>query len=174
MNMSLKFVPKRQINNIPALVQIMAWRRQGDKPLSEPMLARLPMHICVTQPQWVKHFPNYNTRQWLSLQYGIIINWNEWIRTDGDLQKRQQKNYDNMDKSTYIQQLRSLKQLHFQIKHHPTQHYCENDIIFHVIGNIGCLWWYINISSGNRVLPSGIKPLSEPTLTQIYVTVVLH
>ena len=34
---SLKFVPKGPINNIPALVQIMAWRRTGDKPLSEPM-----------------------------------------------------------------------------------------------------------------------------------------
>ena len=28
----LKFVPKAPINNIPALVQIMAWRRPGDKP----------------------------------------------------------------------------------------------------------------------------------------------
>ena len=27
------------INNIPALVQIMAWCRPGDKPLSEPMMA---------------------------------------------------------------------------------------------------------------------------------------
>ena len=35
---SLKFVPKGPIDNIPALVQIMAWRRPGDKPLSEPML----------------------------------------------------------------------------------------------------------------------------------------
>ena len=35
---SLKFVPKLRINNIPALVQIMAWRRPGDKPLSEPMM----------------------------------------------------------------------------------------------------------------------------------------
>ena len=35
---SLEFVPKGPINNIPALVQIMAWRRPGDKPLSEPML----------------------------------------------------------------------------------------------------------------------------------------
>ena len=35
---SLKFVPKGQINNIPALVSIMAWRRPGDKPLSEPMV----------------------------------------------------------------------------------------------------------------------------------------
>ena len=38
---SLKFVPKGPINNIPALVQIMAWRRTGDKPLSEPMVTQL-------------------------------------------------------------------------------------------------------------------------------------
>ena len=37
---SLKFVPKCPINNIPVLVQILAWRRPGDKPLSEPMLTR--------------------------------------------------------------------------------------------------------------------------------------
>ena len=48
---SLKFVHKGPINNIPALVQMMAWRRLGDKPLSEPMLVRLPTHICVTRPQ---------------------------------------------------------------------------------------------------------------------------
>ena len=48
-----KFVPTGQINNIPALVQIMAWRRPGDKPLSEPMMVSLPTHICVTRPQWV-------------------------------------------------------------------------------------------------------------------------
>ena len=51
---SLKFVLKGLINNIPALVQKMAWRRPGDKPLSEPMMARSPTHICVTRPQWVK------------------------------------------------------------------------------------------------------------------------
>ena len=46
--------PKGLINDIPALVQIMAWRHAGDKPLSEPMMARLLTHICVTRPQWVK------------------------------------------------------------------------------------------------------------------------
>ena len=51
---SLKFVPKDPINNIPALVQIMAWRRPGDKPLSEPMMVSTLTHICVTRPQWVK------------------------------------------------------------------------------------------------------------------------
>ena len=50
---SLKFVPKDPINNIPSLIQIMAWRRPGDKPLSEPMMVSLPTHICVARPQWV-------------------------------------------------------------------------------------------------------------------------
>ena len=34
---SLKFVPKGPIDNKSALVQVMAWRRTGDKPLREPM-----------------------------------------------------------------------------------------------------------------------------------------
>ena len=50
----LKFVPKVWIKNIPALVQIMAWHRLGDKPLSEPMMVCSLTHICVTRPQWVK------------------------------------------------------------------------------------------------------------------------
>ena len=37
---SLKFVPKGPINNIPTLVQIMAWRPPGNKPLSEPMMTK--------------------------------------------------------------------------------------------------------------------------------------
>ena len=48
------FVPKGLVNNIPALVQIMAWRRPGDKSLSEPMMVNILTYICVTRPQWVK------------------------------------------------------------------------------------------------------------------------
>ena len=51
---SLKFVPKVRINDIPALVQIMAWHQPGDKPLSEPMMVSLLMHLYVTWPQWFK------------------------------------------------------------------------------------------------------------------------
>ena len=51
---SLKFAPKGPINSIPSLVQIMAWRRPGDKPLSEPMMVSLLSHICVIRPQCVK------------------------------------------------------------------------------------------------------------------------
>ena len=53
MKISLKFVLKGPINNIPALPQIVAWRRPGDKPLSEPMMASLLMHIWVT---WLQGF----------------------------------------------------------------------------------------------------------------------
>ena len=42
---SLQSVPKGPIDNIPALVKIMAWRRPGDKPLSEPMMVRFLTHI---------------------------------------------------------------------------------------------------------------------------------
>ena len=36
--MSLKFVPNAPINNVPALVDVMAWRHPGGKPLSQPMV----------------------------------------------------------------------------------------------------------------------------------------
>ena len=51
---SVKFASNVRIDNIPALVQIMAWRRPGDKPLSEPMVVTLLTHICVTRPQWIE------------------------------------------------------------------------------------------------------------------------
>ena len=35
-------------SNIPAWVQIMAWHQPGNKPLSEPMMARLLMHKYVS------------------------------------------------------------------------------------------------------------------------------
>ena len=51
----MKFVPEVRITKISVLVQIMAWRQRGDKPLSGPMMVSLLTHICVTLPQWIKH-----------------------------------------------------------------------------------------------------------------------
>ena len=53
---TLKLLPVCPINNISALVQIMAWRRLGDRPLSEPIMVSLPTHICAIRPQWVNNF----------------------------------------------------------------------------------------------------------------------
>ena len=66
---SLKFVPKGLIKNILALVPIMAWRRQGNKPLSEPMMVRLSTHICIPRPQWVKPLVQFES-------YWTILNTN--------------------------------------------------------------------------------------------------
>ena len=47
---SLKLDYKGSINNIPALVQIMAWHWPATKPLSEPGMVGLLTH---TLPQWI-------------------------------------------------------------------------------------------------------------------------
>ena len=81
---SLKFVPNGPINNIPALGHIMAWRRPGDKPLSEPMMVRLPTHICVTRPQWVEVMAcclrqtNHYLDQWWLLVNQNLRNTFQW------------------------------------------------------------------------------------------------
>ena len=65
---SLHFVPKSPINNKPAFVQVMAWRRTGNKPLPELMLTPVYWRIyaalggdelitsdnglCLTQPSY--------------------------------------------------------------------------------------------------------------------------
>ena len=73
MNISLKIVPKAPINNIPSLVQIMAWCRPGNKPLSEPMMIGLPTHIYVTRPQWINDTDLIFQFIW-SIQY-LLMPW---------------------------------------------------------------------------------------------------
>ena len=70
---SLKFVPRGPINNIPALVLIMAWRHPSDKPLSEPMMVSLLMHTCITRPQWVnQQMESWHCWQYLPRMQGIL------------------------------------------------------------------------------------------------------
>ena len=71
----LKFVPKGLINKIPSFVRIMAWRCQGDRSLSEPMVVSLVVslltHIGVTRPQWVDPF----LINWFFLRQGAYRPW---------------------------------------------------------------------------------------------------
>ena len=81
MNFDQNFIevcPRGSINNIPALVQIMAWRRQGDKPLSKPMMGSFLTHICVTRPQWVKRccFTNWGLMTYV--YYIIHVYMRHW------------------------------------------------------------------------------------------------
>ena len=54
----IKFVPKGPIDNVPALVQIMARCRQGNRPLSEPTMLSLLTHMYVTRSQSINLFVN--------------------------------------------------------------------------------------------------------------------
>ena len=81
-NISLKVVPNDPINIIPALVQIMAWRRLGDKTLSESMVVSLQTHIHVTRPQCVNsqvHVqidPRYSRRKYKLSWYNVFQYFN--------------------------------------------------------------------------------------------------
>ena len=66
---SLKFVSKPPINNIPSMIQIQAWHRPGDKPFYEPMMVRLPTHMCVIRPRSVKKDVAHAKCAWYSLWY---------------------------------------------------------------------------------------------------------
>ena len=82
LKISLKFVPKVWIDNIPALVQMMAWHRPGDKPLSEPMLVSLLTHICITRPQW---FNGCIVTYMLHRTHGEVRYWSATRQIWGDI-----------------------------------------------------------------------------------------
>ena len=48
------------------------------------------------------------------------------------------------------------------------EHFLWNCLLVNATEHI---WWYGNVGSGNGLLLSGNKPLPEPILTQIYVTI---
>ena len=89
----------------------MAWRRLGDKPLSEPMMVSLPTHICVTRPQCVK--------EWLGVrsmpsdypnQYRIIANGtpgrkfrDNWFKTKKDHELRSLKWFSKQNSILNVQ-----------------------------------------------------------------------
>ena len=61
--LSLKFIRNGPINNIQALVQIMAWRRPGDNPLSEPM-AHMSHSASMSSRDWIHD--SIRVSEWLS------------------------------------------------------------------------------------------------------------
>ena len=74
-NISLKFVPNGPINNIPALVQVMVWRRPGDNPLSEPTMVNLLTHICVTRPQCNERNENKSSQMPAVTMANQLVMW---------------------------------------------------------------------------------------------------
>ena len=70
---SLKFDPKGPINNIPTLVQIMAWRRTGDNALSDPMVVYWRIYVSLEPGELIGQICQYHGYWWLGslLRQGI-------------------------------------------------------------------------------------------------------
>ena len=80
LKISLKFVLKGPINDIPALVQIMARRRPGDKPLSEPMMVYRrvfeSLGLNELSHHWIRYWlDTYSVLSYHLNQYGLIVSW---------------------------------------------------------------------------------------------------
>ena len=149
---SLKFVHKGPINNILALVRIMAWRRPGDKPLSEPMMISLMTHICIDRTQWV----NYEHSGWspdLQLRPTFEMRHKDWhsieevpycfsrssIKFQGHTGWKIHHSYSNMSKITRpVAAIKSLKFAFFGLRNLFTRTVM---VLFEKVANCHKMWW---------------------------------
>ena len=182
---SLKFVPKVRINNIPALVQIMAWCRPGDKPLSEPMMASLLAHICVTQPHWVKRATQpFGT--WFILLFRDYNKQVSWCR---HLLSRKSNSFNfycneakrltmfisSVEKTHFGQNICSVQQLYLKITHLPEVEVMSGDsrFLFYFLSGThpwpGC-WGFRMWLVFKNIQKKILKP---PTETRISVIIEL-
>ena len=77
------FVPRSPINNIPALVQMMAWHRSGDKPLSKP----ISVYWRIYAPFGLNELSNYHPShvgwhfRWTQSAFpGLSIHYEWWYQ----------------------------------------------------------------------------------------------
>ena len=82
------FVPKGPIDNIPVLVQIMAWCRPGDKPLSEPIMwltdplgqsASISSHHENVLPRIYTHVANLSCHWFTQLFVTYSFSWPSYL-----------------------------------------------------------------------------------------------
>ena len=62
---SLKFVPRSPFDNKSTLVQVMVWRRTGDKPLPEPMMTQFAdIYTTLGRDELKRTYPIYNNNEY--------------------------------------------------------------------------------------------------------------
>ena len=160
---SLKFVPKGPINNNPALVQIMAWRWSGDKPLSEPMMVSLLTHTYVTRPQWVNVFKHsHSNNLWVdgikmiaaeTKRHYDVITWKIFPYVTGEFPAQRASNADSQRASNAEV---SFMLVHISCK---TNSQMTRDLRLHDV-HVSSLWY------GNDTQKCNATPF--PWLTLIY------
>ena len=99
-NIWLEFVPKGPIKNIAALVQILAWCRPGDKPLSDAMMVSLPTHLCDTRPQWAIEGNTYKYADGDLFSSGILAYFQGSLTIQTNINTNSQSNISHYFHST--------------------------------------------------------------------------
>ena len=152
---SLKFVTKGPNNNIPVLVQIMAWHWPGEKPLSEPMMIRSLTHICLTRPQWVKDIDKISKKSAWKLENFHVLSLGV-PEVLGDL-----TDLGWMGPLIHflLGYLIITLNVWFSILFYWLIPSCEITLCWMPQSPIG---YYVNIDSGDGLVPSGNKPSPKP------------
>ena len=73
---SLKFVPRSPVDNNPALVRVMAWRRIGDKPLPEWMMVQFT--DAYVRGFGEMSFKSFLTRKWDMSPWWPLLKLPSW------------------------------------------------------------------------------------------------
>ena len=170
-------------------VELTIFQHWFDKPLSEPMMVNLLTHICVTRSQW-------KPRSSLFYVFRIttVDAWSQGIGTHyiefsflRISRFRNHKGYiRRCDVVSYSPMLRRVGCLFSfvygyalspgrctKIGKNLILKYIFCKYIWRIFCNIAQEWVqiiWVNIGSGNGLMPSGNKPLPEPTLTDIFIT----
>ena len=168
---SLWFVPNVRINNILALVQIMACRLVGTKALAEPMMVSVLKHICVTWPQWV------NEKK-IMLLFLLQLK-TSFLKISFPIYFWEQINTHHITRHGFLIHTHSTS-THF-IPHCflfiQSTHWLLEDVGEHKFMSASCetaVWMLQNTFDDKSTLVqvvvlSSNKPLPEPILTQVYV-----
>ena len=149
------------------MVQIV-WCRPGDKPLSEPMMVRLPTPICISRPQWVNSFHDMPSQIFvISLQALPSSVYKHWFRLCpcAKLKPMMTQRMASDFRTDFIYQ-RKLHLKYYQMGNKLIQYWCLRivAISYHQISNISCTKYQkSNVSnfvlqlSLCNVLDSGVK-----------------
>ena len=70
---SLKFVPEDPVCNTPSFVHVMYWRREGDKPLPEPLMTQSTDADTRHQDSTCRQHSNIDSSLWMNALIGINI-----------------------------------------------------------------------------------------------------
>ena len=117
----VKFVPRCPIDNKSTLIQVMAWRQTGYKPLPEPMLTHFTDKYMLHWGRWVKNLKLVDIFLWCiyllpALLRKILVENPSKRATISVISKHQWFNKSFANKSKFVEAMASIFNMSFGLK----------------------------------------------------------